>query len=208
MTSRGGSTTPTNTATSSSSNDDVRISSSIMTTRGSTTAASPSPVLINKKIDVGTDEILYVTKRDGRMEVLDPQKLSTRLTTLSQNLSPTHLQTHLPTLLTQILSFTYPNITTIELDTLASETAASKSTQHPDYARLAARICITANHKITPATFTESVVELYDGGKGFVHPDLVELVERRGGRSMKGLTAGGIGTIRISVSRRSNGVIC
>jgi len=179
MTSRGGSTTTSTTKTATSTTtttDDVRISSSIMTSA----AASSSPSLINKKIDVGTDEILYVTKRDGRMEVLDSQKLSDRLTNLSKNLSPTHLQSHLPTLLTQILSFTYPNITTVELDTLASETAASKSTQHPDYARLAARICITANHKITPSTFTESVVELYDDGKGFVHPDLLDLVRRRG----------------------------
>jgi len=130
--------------------------------------------------DVGEEEVTYVTKRDGRMEVLDPLKLSKRLSNLSQTLSTPHLKSHLPNLLSQILSFTYPNITTAELDTLASETAASKSTRHPDFAHLAARIAVTAIHKITPPTFSSCVTELYDDGRGFVHPDIVDLVRRRG----------------------------
>jgi len=181
MSSRGGSTTTTTRAATSSSsllkgsNNDARSRSS-----SSVIGVSTAP-LTNKNIDVReVDEILYVTKRDGKMEVLDHQKLSNRLTNLSKNLSHPHLISHLPTLLTQILSFTYPNITTVELDTLASETAASKSTQHPDYARLAARICVTANHKITPPKFSEAMVKLWDNGRGFVHPDVVDLMERRG----------------------------
>lgn len=91
----------------------------------------------------------------------------------------------------------YPNITTSEIDTLASETAASRSTSHPDYARLAAMICISANHKSTPNTFSEAMIILNGGdegdskdgegakrgrggGGGFVSDDIADLVRRRG----------------------------
>ena len=91
----------------------------------------------------------------------------------------------------------YPNITTSEIDTLASETAASRSTSHPDYARLAAKICISANHKSTPNTFSEAMIILNrgdegdskdgeetkrggGGGGGFVSNDIADLVRRRG----------------------------
>jgi ribonucleoside-diphosphate reductase alpha subunit len=86
----------------------------------------------------------------------------------------------LPNLADSILQGTYPNITTTEIDTLASETAASKSTQHPDYARLAARICATANHKSTPDTFSEAMLILNEGGSGFVNDEIADLVKRRG----------------------------
>jgi ribonucleotide reductase alpha subunit len=73
----------------------------------------------------------------------------------------------------------YPNITTFEIDTLASETAASKSTQHPDYSRLAARICVSANHKSTPSTFAEATSILNEDGRGFVSNEIADLVKRR-----------------------------
>ena len=87
---------------------------------------------------------------------------------------------NLDAIATSIMQGAYPHVTTTEIDTLASETAASMSTQHPDYARLAARICASHNHKMTPNTFSESICKLYDEGNGFVSPKLVELVKRRG----------------------------
>ena len=72
----------------------------------------------------------------------------------------------------------YPNVTSSEIDTLAAETAASMSTQHPDYARLAARISMSQNHKVTPSTFSEAV-RLLNETTGFLNDGLVELVQRR-----------------------------
>lgn len=72
----------------------------------------------------------------------------------------------------------YPNVTTSEIDTLAAETAASMSTQHPDYARLAARICISHNHKVTPPTFSQAIHVLYQE-TGFIDERLAQLAERR-----------------------------
>ena len=85
----------------------------------------------------------------------------------------------LPELAQSILDGMYPNITTLEIDTLASETAASKSTQHPDYSRLAARICVSANHKSTPSSFAEAMTILNEGGRGFVSNDIADIVRRR-----------------------------
>ena len=43
----------------------------------------------------------------------------------------------------------YSGISTVELDTLAAEVAASMTTKHPDYGILAARIAISSLHKET-----------------------------------------------------------
>lgn len=53
------------------------------------------------------------------------------------------------------------NIKTSVLDELAMETAASLATQHPDYTILAARLAITALHKETKKSFSETVRDLY-----------------------------------------------
>ena len=101
-----------------------------------------------------------------------------RLESLTSNLSP---DLALSNLATSILYGTYPNITTKEIDTLASETAASMSTQHFDYGRLAARICASSNHKSTPSSFSEAALILNEGGSGFVNNQIADLVRRRGG---------------------------
>ena len=86
----------------------------------------------------------------------------------------------LPNLASSILKGTYPDVKYSEIATLSAETAASMSTQHPDYARLAARILIEQNHKMTPATFSGAIEALYNNGKGFIHRDIADLVRRRG----------------------------
>ncbi len=53
-------------------------------------------------------------------------------------------------------------MTTVELDNLAAETAAYKTTTHPDYAVLAARIAISNLHKETRKQFSQVVQDLYD----------------------------------------------
>ncbi|EED92236.1 ribonucleoside reductase [Thalassiosira pseudonana CCMP1335] len=121
---------------------------------------------------------MYVTKKDGRLELLDKNKILQRLQSLSTNLSTPYLS--LPTLATSILHGTYPNLPTREIDTLASETAASMSTQHPDYGRLAARICASANHKSTPDSFSKAMLLLNEEGGGFVNNEIADLVKRRG----------------------------
>lgn len=55
----------------------------------------------------------------------------------------------------------YEGVTTVELDNLAAETAAYKTTTHPDYAVLAARIAISNLHKETKKNFSQVIEDLY-----------------------------------------------
>lgn len=128
--------------------------------------------------DAADASMLFVKKKDGRLEPIDKQKILRRLQNLSEGLNLSFLS--LPKLATSILLGTYPNVTTTEIDTLSSETAASMSTQHPDYGRLAARICASANHKSTPDTFAEAMLLLNENGQGFVNNEIADLVRRRG----------------------------
>lgn len=52
----------------------------------------------------------------------------------------------------------HPGVTTVELDNLAAETAATMTTKHPDYAVLAARIAVSNLHKETKKVFTGMMV--------------------------------------------------
>jgi ribonucleoside-diphosphate reductase subunit M1 len=70
-------------------------------------------------------------------------------------------------------------VTTSEVDILAAETAASMSTQHPDYAKLASRICISHNHKVTPSKFSDAIRILHNDGHGFIDDEIFKLVQHR-----------------------------
>ena len=61
----------------------------------------------------------------------------------------------------------YDGVTTRELDQLAAETAASLASHHPDYSKLAARICVDDLHRSTKETFSEVITDLRD----FIDPE-------------------------------------
>ncbi len=61
----------------------------------------------------------------------------------------------------KVIEGLYDGVTTVELDHLAAEIAASMSTQHPDYAILAARIAISNLHKVTSKSFSSTMKHLY-----------------------------------------------
>lgn len=54
----------------------------------------------------------------------------------------------------QVINGLYTGVTTQELDTLAAETAATMTTEHADYAVLAARISVSNLHKETKKSFS------------------------------------------------------
>ena len=61
----------------------------------------------------------------------------------------------------RVIEGLYDGVTTSELDNLAAETAATMTVQHPDYARLAARIAVSNLHKKTKKTFSDVMTDLY-----------------------------------------------
>merc|ERR1719266_1592081 len=60
-----------------------------------------------------------------------------------------------------VINGLYGGVTTVELDNLAAEIAATMTTKHPDYAILAARIVISNLHKETKKMFSEVITDLY-----------------------------------------------
>lgn len=102
---------------------------------------------------------MYVIKRDGRKEKVLFDKITARVSKLAFGLSD-HVE---PVLITQaVIAGVYPGVTTVELDTLAAETAASFTIKHPDYAILAARIAVSNLHKQTKKTFSDVMTDLHD----------------------------------------------
>lgn len=65
----------------------------------------------------------------------------------------------------KVIQGLYSGVTTIELDTLAAETAATLTTKHPDYALLAARIAVSNLHKETKKVFSGEL-KLWANAKG------------------------------------------
>lgn len=54
----------------------------------------------------------------------------------------------------KVIEGLHPGVTTVELDNLAAETAATMTTKYPDYALLAARIAVSNLHKETKKVFS------------------------------------------------------
>lgn len=119
----------------------------------------------------------YVIKRDGQRQLFDPMKIRRRLEFLAQGLNLKFV--NVSSLADQIARGIYPNISASNIVELSAETAASLSTQHTDYARLAARILVMENRAQIPGTFSEAIQVLYGGGRGFVSRHIAEIVKRR-----------------------------
>ena len=61
----------------------------------------------------------------------------------------------------KVIQGVYPGVTTMELDELAAQTAASFATHHPDASILAARISVSNLHKMTKKSFYDTIDALY-----------------------------------------------
>ena len=102
---------------------------------------------------------MFVTKRDGRHEPVQFDKITARIKKLAYGLNQEFCE---PVLVAQkVTSGVYKGVTTSELDELASETAASMTSRHPDYSILAARIAVSNLHKNTLKSMSETAKLLY-----------------------------------------------
>ena len=89
-------------------------------------------------------------------------KITARITKLCYGLDRDHVD---PIEVTKkVIAGVYAGVTTVELDNLASETAAYLTTKHPDYAILAARIAISNLHKETKKSFSAVIADLHNYG--------------------------------------------
>lgn len=103
--------------------------------------------------------MMQVIKRSGQREEVSFDKITARLRKLTYNLDTNYV--NLIEVSRKVIMGLYDGVTTVELDNLAAETAATMATVHPDYALLAARIAVSNLHKETEKSFSKVVNELY-----------------------------------------------
>jgi ribonucleoside-diphosphate reductase alpha chain len=101
---------------------------------------------------------MYVVKRDGHREPMMFDKITARVRKLCYGLNELVDPVKVAV---RVIEGLYDGVTTSELDNLAAEIAATMTTTHPDYARLAARISVSNLHKNTKKTFSEVMHDLY-----------------------------------------------
>ena len=101
---------------------------------------------------------MFVQKRDGRKEPVMFDKITSRIRKMCYGLNKLVDPVKVAM---RVIEGLYDGVTTSELDNLAAEIAATMTVQHPDYAKLAARISVSNLHKNTKKTFSEVMKDLY-----------------------------------------------
>ena len=102
---------------------------------------------------------MYVIKRDGRKEPMMFDKITARVRKLCYGLNSLVDPVKVAM---RVIEGLYDGVTTSELDNLAAEIAATMTTAHPDYAKLAARISVSNLHKNTKKSFSETMKDLFE----------------------------------------------
>ena len=102
---------------------------------------------------------MLVLKRDGRRESVKFDKITARIEKLCAGLNRDYVE---PVKIAQkVIDGLYDGVSTVQLDDLAAEIAASMTTRHPDFAKLAARIAISNLHKVTSGSFSNTMKHMY-----------------------------------------------
>ena len=108
---------------------------------------------------------MQVVNRKGEREDVRFDAILEKLASLTYGLDEKWID---PAHLTKLtIEGLYDGVSTRELDQLAAETAASLASHHPDYSKLAARICVDDLHRSTKSTFSEVVTDLRE----FIDPE-------------------------------------
>lgn len=102
---------------------------------------------------------MLVLKRDGHRESVKFDKITARIEKLCYGLDPKFVNP--VEVAMKVINGLYDGVSTQELDNLAAEIAATLTTRHPDFAKLAARLAVSNLHKTTSKSFSNTVKRLY-----------------------------------------------
>jgi hypothetical protein len=104
---------------------------------------------------------MRVTKRNGRVEDMKFDKVTTRISNLTDGLSSACDSTKVAQ---QVFSSMYDGIKTQEIDTLSAEICIGMITSDPDYEILATRIVASNIQKQCPKNFVTAMRNLHKAG--------------------------------------------
>src|SRR5688500_16575148 len=102
---------------------------------------------------------MLVLKRDGHRESVKFDKITARIEKLCYGLDPKFVNPVEVSM--KVINGLYDCVSTQESDNLAAEIAATLTTKHPDFAKLAARIAVSNLHKVTSKSFSNTMKRLY-----------------------------------------------
>ena len=115
---------------------------------------------------------MRVKKRNGNIEDLNMSKIKNKLEKLI-NIHPKLNHVNIKTLLNTLNNSWGEFMTSAEIPNLVSETAAAMTTDHHHYSKLAGRAWVDNLHKETPATFTESMIQV----KHLLHEPFLQTIK-------------------------------
>ena len=110
-------------------------------------------------MDIKTKK-MQVLKRNGKTEEVSFDKIKKRIEYLCNGLDLRYVDSI--EICKKVIQGLYDGVSTTILDNLASETAATMATQHPDYAILAARISVSNLHKNSKNSFAKTMKALHE----------------------------------------------
>lgn len=123
---------------------------------------------------------MFVVKRNGQKETVKFDKILKRIQRQSKDLKNVDAYY----ISQKVIGGLFDGVTTIELDSLAIETAYSMSIKNPEYDKLALRLEITRLHKDTDSTFSNVIEKLsykqdIHGNKiQFISNDVIKFVKK------------------------------
>jgi ribonucleotide reductase alpha subunit len=101
---------------------------------------------------------MYVTKRNGKREIISFNKISNRLKNIGKD---ANVILNFTSLAMKVIDQLYDNIETTKIDELTSEQCAAMTSLHPDYGIIAGYVAISNHQKKTSDSFYESMRLLY-----------------------------------------------
>jgi ribonucleoside-diphosphate reductase alpha subunit len=128
-------------------------------------------------------EEMYVTKRNGKTEIISFDKILRRLRRLGVE---ANLKINYTTLTMKVIDQLYDKIPSTKIDELSADQCASLASTHPDYNTLAGRIVVSNHHRSTNASFSKVMRQLYDFKDGhgtncpMISKELYQIVCSRG----------------------------
>ena len=128
-------------------------------------------------------EEMYVTKRNGKTEIISFDKILRRLRRLGVE---ANLKINYTTLTMKVIDQLYDKIPSTKIDELSADQCASLASTHPDYNTLAGRIVVSNHHRSTSASFSKVMKQLYDFKDGhgincpMISKELYQIVCSRG----------------------------
>ena len=134
------------------------------------------------------DHEMYVTKRNGQLEIVSFDKILRRIKKAGNEVNIHKI--NYTSLAMKVIDQIYDKIATNKIDELTAEQCASMSSVHPEYNILAGRIIISNHHRDTTNSFVDTMQQLYtykdkhDKLSPLVSDEFMAIVKQLGGKKV------------------------